>query len=168
LSALVFIAAALGTYVVGASSDRTMERRWHVAASACVTALAFALLPAAGNNVALGVGLLALAAAASYGSFVVFWTIPQTFLPRSSAAGGIAMITSLGGTGGFVSPAFVGWVKTQTGSAQYGLIGLAVVLLAGVVLMLVVFPAPGKSVSNAAASGNANVPAQHGLGQTNH
>jgi hypothetical protein len=43
-----------------------------------------------------------------------------------------------------------------------------VVLLAGVVLMLVVFPAPGKSVSNAAASGNANVPAQHGLGQTNH
>ncbi|MGE8487644.1 MAG: MFS transporter [Paraburkholderia nemoris] len=167
LSALVFIAAALGTYVVGASSDRTMERRWHVAASACVTALAFALLPAAGHNVAFGVGLLALAAAASYGSFVVFWTIPQTFLPRSSAAGGIAMITSLGGTGGFVSPAFVGWVKTQTGSAQYGLIGLAVVLLAGVLLMLVVFPAPGRKVAaSITGGGNANASAQHGFGQT--
>ncbi|WP_144139527.1 MFS transporter [Paraburkholderia sp. BCC1884] len=146
LSALVFIAAALGTYVVGANSDRTMERRWHVAGSAAVTALAFALLPAAGHNVAVGVGLLALAAASSYGCFVVFWTIPQTFLPRSSAAGGIAMITSLGGTGGFVSPAFVGWVKTQTGSAQYGLIGLAVVLLAGVVLLLVAFPASGRNL----------------------
>lgn len=147
LSALVFIAAALGTYVVGASSDRTMERRWHVAGSAAVTALAFALLPAAGHHVAVGVGLLALAAAASYGCFVVFWTIPQTFLPRSSAAGGIAMITSLGGTGGFVSPAFVGWVKTQTGSAQYGLIGLAVVLMAGVVLMLLVFPSTARKLA---------------------
>jgi nitrate/nitrite transporter NarK len=146
LSALVFIAAALGTYVVGASSDRMMERRWHVAGSAAVTALAFALLPAAGHQVAVGVGLLALAAAASYGCFVVFWTIPQTFLPRSSAAGGIAMITSLGGTGGFVSPAFVGWVKTQTGSAQYGLIGLAVVLMAGVVLLLLAFPSPGRNL----------------------
>ncbi|MFT4069770.1 MFS transporter [Paraburkholderia sp.] len=145
LSALVFIAAALGTYVVGASSDRMMERRWHVASSAAVTALAFALLPAAGHHIAVGVGLLALAAAASYGCFVVFWTIPQTFLPRSSAAGGIAMITSLGGTGGFVSPAFVGWVKTQTGSVQYGLIGLAVTLMAGVVLLLLAFPAPGRN-----------------------
>ncbi|PRY03397.1 MFS transporter [Paraburkholderia sp. BL25I1N1] len=153
LSALVFIAAALGTYVVGASSDRMMERRWHVAGSAAVTALAFALLPAAGHSVAVGVGLLALAAASSYGCFVVFWTIPQTFLPRSSAAGGIAMITSLGGTGGFVSPAFVGWVKTQTGSVQYGLIGLAVVLLAGVVLLLLVFPSPGRnSVAVASAT----------------
>ncbi|SAK61167.1 major facilitator transporter [Caballeronia temeraria] len=140
LTALVFVAAALGTYVVGSHSDRTMERRWHIAASGAVTALAFALLPVAGRSVPLGVGLLALAAAASYGSFVVFWTIPQMFLSRSSAAGGIAMITSLGGTGGFVSPAFVGWVKTQTGSAEYGLIGLGVVLLAGVALLLITFP----------------------------
>jgi nitrate/nitrite transporter NarK len=134
LSALVFIAAALRTYVVGASSDRMMERRWHVAGSAAVTALAFTLLPAAGHNVTFGVCMLALAAAASCGCFVVFWTIPHTFLPHSSAAGGIAMITSFGGTGGFVSPAFVGWTKMQTGSAEYGLIGLAVVLMAGVVL----------------------------------
>ncbi|AET92602.1 major facilitator superfamily [Burkholderia sp. YI23] len=144
LSALVFVAAALGTYIVGSHSDRTMERRWHVAVSGAVTAIAFALLPLAGHNVPLGVGLLALAAAASYGSFVVFWTIPQTFLPRSSAAGGIAMITSLGGTGGFVSPAFVGWIKTQTGNAEYGLIGLGIVLLAGVTLLLLAFPVHGK------------------------
>lgn len=164
LSALVFIAAALGTYIVGASSDRRMERRWHVAGSAVVTALAFALLPAAGHNVALGVGLLALAAAASYGCFVVFWTIPQTFLPRSSAAGGIALITSLGGTGGFVSPAFVGWVKMQTGSAEYGLIGLAVVLLAGAVLLLAAFPGPNKKLATGKVP--AGTSGTQALGQT--
>jgi len=149
---------------VGASSDRMMERRWHVAGSAAVTALAFALLPAAGHNVTIGVGLLALAAASSYGCFVVFWTIPQTFLPRSSAAGGIAMITSLGGTGGFVSPAFVGWTKMQTGSAEVGLIGLAVVLMAGVVLMLIVFPAAGSKPSTGRAA--SNTPAQPGFRHT--
>jgi nitrate/nitrite transporter NarK len=165
LSALVFIAAAIGTYVVGASSDRMMERRWHVAGSAAVTALAFALLPAAGHNVTIGVCLLALAAAASYGCFVVFWTIPHTFLPSSSAAGGIAMITSLGGTGGFVSPAFVGWTKMQTGSAEVGLIGLAVVLMAGVVLMLIVFPATGSKPATGQAPGS-NAPSQPGFGHT--
>ncbi|WP_250487485.1 MFS transporter [Caballeronia sp. GaOx3] len=149
LTALVFVAAALGTYVVGSHSDRTMERRWHIAGSGAVTALAFAMLPVVGNNVPLGVALLALAAAASYGSFVVFWTIPQTFLSRASAAGGIAMITSLGGTGGFVSPAFVGWVKTRTGSAEYGLIGLGIVLLVGIVLLLVAFPPLRKRLDSA-------------------
>jgi D-galactonate transporter len=149
LTALVFVAAALGTYVVGSHSDRTMERRWHIAGSGAVTALAFAMLPVVGNNVPLGVALLALAAAASYGSFVVFWTIPQTFLSRASAAGGIAMITNLGGTGGFVSPAFVGWVKTRTGSAEYGLIGLGIVLLVGIVLLLVAFPPLRKRLDSA-------------------
>jgi nitrate/nitrite transporter NarK len=123
------------------------------------------LLPAAGHNVTIGVCLLALAAAASYGCFVVFWTIPHTFLPHSSAAGGIAMITSLGGTGGFVSPAFVGWTKMQTGSAEVGLIGLAVVLMAGVVLMLIVFPATGSKPATGQAPGS-NAPSQPGFGHT--
>jgi nitrate/nitrite transporter NarK len=138
-----------------------MERRRHVAGSAAVTALAFALLPAAGHNVTIGVCLLAFAAAASYGCFVVFWTIPQTFLPHSSAAGGIAMITSLGGTGGFVSPAFVGWTKMQTGSAELGLIGLAVVLMAGVVLLLIAFPTARSKLATVQTAGNA--PAQPAL-----
>ena len=75
------------------------------------------------------------------------------------------MITSLGGTGGFVSPAFVGWVKTQTGNAEYGLIGLGIVLLAGVVLLLVAFPAPGKDPDSAKGSGH--VPTRTTLRSTN-
>ena len=140
LSSIVFIAAAVGTYVIGTSSDRRMERRWHIAGSGAVMTLCFALLPLAGHNIAMGMVLLSLGAAASYGAFVLFWTIPQTFLSGKAAAGGIAMITSLGGIGGFVSPTFVGWVKSQTGSANYGLIGLAMVLMLGVALLLISFP----------------------------
>jgi MFS family permease len=75
LTALALVAAALETYVVGSHSDRTVERRGHIAASGAVTALAFAMLPVVGNNAPLGVALFALvvrhpmAASSSSGRF---------------------------------------------------------------------------------------------------
>ncbi|WP_213953331.1 MFS transporter [Variovorax sp. dw_954] len=135
LSSLVFLAGALGTYFIGYSSDRKMERRWHLAASCAVVTLCFALLPLAHHSVALSIALLSLAAAASYGSFVVFWTLPPSFLPGDSKAGGIALITSLGGIGAFVSPTLVGAMKASTGSIYMGLTILGAISLAGALLM---------------------------------
>lgn len=135
LSSVVFLAGAIGTYVVGSSSDRTMERRWHLAACCAVITLCFALLPLVAHNIALAVALLSLAAAASYGGFVVFWTIPATFLPGDSKASGIALITSLGGTGAFVSPTLVGALKASTGSIYLGLAILGAIALLGAIIM---------------------------------
>ena len=146
LSSLVFLAAGAGTYFVGKSSDKHMERRWHFAICGIVTTLCFVLLPLVGHNLVLSLLLLSVAAAASYGAFVVFWTIPQTFLSGKAMAGGLAMITSLGGIGGFVSPTVVGWLKNSTGSASYGLIGLGVVLLLGIVILFIALPADKNSV----------------------
>ena len=83
----------------------------------------------------------ALAAAASYGGFVVFWTIPQTFLTRDTKASGIALITSLGGIGAFVSPTLVGWMKSSTGSIYAGLAILGAITLIGAIVMLIAIPA---------------------------
>jgi nitrate/nitrite transporter NarK len=131
----VFLAGALGTYFIGHSSDRKMERRWHLAASCAVITLCFALLPLAHHDIALAIALLSIAAAASYGSFVVFWTIPPSFLPGDSKAGGIAMITSLGGFGAFVSPTLVGAMKASTGSIYLGLTILGAISLVGALIM---------------------------------
>lgn len=141
LSSVVFLAGALGTYVVGHSSDLRMERRWHLAICSAIIAVCFALLPLVAHNVALAVAILSLAAAASYGCFVVFWTIPQTFLTVSTKASGIALITSLGGIGAFVSPTLVGWMKVSTGSIYAGLTILGVITLVGAVVMLIAIPA---------------------------
>jgi nitrate/nitrite transporter NarK len=141
LSSVVFLAGALGTYVIGFSSDRKMERRWHLAASCAAIALCFALLPLAHHNVPLAIALLSFAATASYGSFVVFWTIPPSFLPGDSKAGGIALITSLGGIGAFVSPTLVGAMKEGTGSIYAGLMILGAISLAGALLMFFSTPA---------------------------
>lgn len=140
LSSAVFLAGAVGTYVVGYSSDLRMERRWHLAVCSLVIAVCFALLPLVAHNLTLAITLLSLAAAASYGCFVVFWTIPQSFLTASSKASGIALITSLGGIGAFVSPTLVGWMKTSTGSIYPGLTILGLITLFGALVLLVALP----------------------------
>ena len=141
LSSLVFLAGALGTYLIGFSSDRRMERRWHLAISSAVIAVCFALLPLAAHSVALAITLLAAAACASYGSFVVFWTIPPSFLPGDTKAGGIALITSIGGIGAFVSPTLVGAMKAATGSIYAGLMILGAITFVGALIMLFAIPA---------------------------
>lgn len=140
LSGAVFLAGAVGTYVVGYSSDLRMERRWHLAVCSLVIAVCFALLPLVAHNLTLAIALLSLAAAASYGCFVVFWTIPQSFLTASSKASGIALITSLGGIGAFVSPTLVGWMKTSTGSIYPGLTILGLITLFGALVLLIALP----------------------------
>ncbi|WP_176513066.1 MFS transporter [Pseudomonas faucium] len=141
LSSAVFLAGAVGTYVVGHSSDLRMERRWHLAVCSLIIAVCFALLPLAAHDITAAIALLSLAAAASYGCFVVFWTIPQTFLTSTSKASGIALITSLGGIGAFVSPTLVGWMKASSGSIYPGLTLLGLITLLGALLILVALPA---------------------------
>ena len=147
LSSLVFFAGGLGTYLVGRSSDRTMERRWHLAACCVIIATSFALLPLASHSVAGTVALLACACLAAYGGFVVFWTVPPMFLPGESKATGIALITSLGGIGAFVSPTLVGLAKTEFGTIYAGLITLGVVAVIGALIIIIAIkpPSSGKS-----------------------
>jgi D-galactonate transporter len=146
LSSVVFLSGAVGTYLVGYSSDMRMERRWHLVACGAVIAVCFALLTTVAHSIPLAITLLSIAAAASYGGFVVFWTIPQTFLTAHTKAGGIAFITSLGGIGAFVSPTLVGWLKSSTGSIYLGLTILGVITLMGAVVILVAIPAHKAAV----------------------
>ncbi|WP_052148304.1 MFS transporter [Paraburkholderia sacchari] len=136
LSSLVFIAAAMGTWILGASSDHFKERRWHLLISSAVMAVCFGMLPLALHSQGIAIAMLGVAAAASYGAFVVFWTIPPSFLDGDAKAGGIALITSIGGTGAFVSPTLVGWIKTSTGSLYPALTALGVIAVAGAILMM--------------------------------
>lgn len=145
LSSLVFVAAAMGTWILGQSSDRFKERRWHLLISSAVMAVCFAMLPLALHSQGLAIAMLGVGAAAAYGAFVVFWTIPPSFLEGDAKAGGIALITSIGGTGAFVSPTLVGWIKTSTGSLYPALTTLGGIAVAGAILvMLTIRPAsPG-------------------------
>ena len=61
-----------------------------------------------------------------YGSKPAFWPMPSTFLTGTAAAGGIALVNSIGNLGGYVGPFIVGWIKDATGSFDAGLVVEAV------------------------------------------
>ncbi|SEK09474.1 MFS transporter [Paraburkholderia diazotrophica] len=59
----------------------------------------------------------------------IFYTLPARFLSGEAAAGGLALINSVGALGGFAGPYLVGYLKDSFGTFTAGMIGLSVVLL---------------------------------------
>jgi MFS family permease len=105
-------------------SDVTHERVWHMVCPAIVSGLSLIGAAYLGNPVlaavALTIGVMGQAAA-----LPIFWTLPTGFLTGSAAAGGIALINSIGNLGGFVGPYAIGWIKDATGEITLGLVVLA-------------------------------------------
>lgn len=64
---------------------------------------------------------LTVAAVGILAAFAVFWSMPQTFLAGTAAAGGIAVINSIGNLAGFVAPYTIGLSTQLTGSSASGL-----------------------------------------------
>jgi ACS family tartrate transporter-like MFS transporter len=71
-----------------------------------------------------------------FGALPVFWTLPTAFLSGSAAAGGIAIINSIGNLSGFAGPFVMGWVKDHTGSYTDGLLILGGAALVAMVIVL--------------------------------
>jgi MFS family permease len=136
----VWIFAAVFVLLVCRNSDRVGERKWHMLATGLLATVAYLALPlAAGSLWASGV-LVAIAAAAGYAVFMVFWTIPPVFLEARGAAMGIAMISALGQFGGLSGPAVVGWAFQRTGSIYIGFTIAAVTILIGTLLAVFAIP----------------------------
>jgi MFS family permease len=134
-----FLGAMFGMYVLGRSSDKRLERRWHVALPMLVSAACFFLLGLAHDNVPLAIALMGLGAAAGMCAVPLFWTIPPAFLATANAAGGIALISCMGNLSGVASQAMVGAIMSATGRLYlaFDVIGGVLVLGAGMLLVLI-------------------------------
>ncbi len=141
VSAVPNLLAAVAMVLVGAHSDRSGERLLHIAASATVAAFAF-LTSAFVHSPVVAVLGLSVAAAGLLSSHGPFWTLPSAFLSGPAAAGGIALINSIGNVSGFVGPYVIGLLKGTSGSFHSGLLLLALVPLAGAALALRLRRAP--------------------------
>jgi ACS family phthalate transporter-like MFS transporter len=141
LTALPSLAGLISMLLVGRHSDRTLERRWHAAGAALVSATALALLPLFFGSTAGAVALLTLCGVGHFAFVAVFWTIPPSYLAGSAAAGGIAAIGAMSALGGAIVPALLGWIKTTTGSLGLGMYAISAVLVIAVTVMLLSIPA---------------------------
>jgi MFS transporter, ACS family, tartrate transporter len=135
LSAVPYVFTAIGMVLVGLHSDRTGERRLHVAGCALVGAVALVAAAYAGSFIAMlfGIGVAVLAANSMYGPF---WAMPTKLLPRAMAATGIAFINSLGNTGGLFGPYLIGLLRTSSGAFRGGFLVIAACLAVAAVATL--------------------------------
>jgi ACS family tartrate transporter-like MFS transporter len=137
LSALPNVAAVIGMLLIGAHSDRTGERRWHVAGCALVAAAGW-WLSAQARSPWLVLLSLTMVQVAMMGMMGPFWSMATSFLSGTGAAGGIALINTVANFGGFLSPNLIGQLKQASGSFATGQLAMAMTLLAGGVLSLCV------------------------------
>lgn len=144
LTAIPYGVAALAMILVARHSDRTGERRWHVALAAFAGAAALLASTHYANNPVLALAALSVATAGILSTFPVFWSIPTAMLGGSAAAAGIAMINSLGNLAGFVSPYLVGAIKDATHSTANGMLLVAASLAAGGALVLLCVGSKGE------------------------
>jgi len=136
LSAIPYVSATLGLVFFGWNSDRTGERRWHVAGPCLIGAAGFVLTVLAPPTPAFALATLSIAAFGIWGTLGPYWTMPTAFLRGTAAAGGIALVNSVGNLGGFVGPFVVGWIREATGGFTAGLLTLAAILAIGAAITL--------------------------------
>lgn len=129
------LVALVAMFVASRHSDRTLERRYHMAVLSAVAGIAFLLLGAP-RTPFFSVILFSAVAVGNYSFLPIFFSLPGEFLTGSSAAAGIALVTSVTNFGGFVGPYTVGLIRQKTGSFYPGLICAGVSFLISACLSL--------------------------------
>lgn len=137
LAAIAPLVGVIAMLIVGWHSDRTLERRWH---AACALFTASAALVGLSMSVAspyVTVLLITVMTAGHYCGLTVFWSVPSVYLSDRAKAGGIAAVTAMGSMAAALTPALLGWIRTETGSLSVGLqISAAIISCAALVLLL--------------------------------
>ena len=128
--------ALVAMVVASRHSDRTLERRYHLAILSVLAGIAFLLLGVPRSPL-FSVVLFSAVAVGNYSFLPIFFSLPGEFLTGSSAAAGIALVTSVTNLGGFAGPFTVGLIRQRTGSFYPGLICAGIFFLVSASLALV-------------------------------
>ncbi len=133
---LPYIAAFIAMQVNGWHSDRTRERRWHVAIPLFLGAAALLPLSSLPRSVPLTLGLFTLVAVSVNAYLPAFWALPSALLSDSAAAASIGFINTLGNLGGFCGPYLIGYLYNRTHSFTPGLSCMVAALAVAGILVL--------------------------------
>jgi ACS family tartrate transporter-like MFS transporter len=129
-----------GMLVIGYSSDRTKERRFHAAIPILIGAIGLALTLIRHQPLTTMIILFTVTSIGTKAYLPAFWSLPSLFLSESAAAGSIGFINSIGNIGGGVGPSLLGVLKDLTGSFFLGILLLSIsMVLTAVILMTLRF-----------------------------
>jgi ACS family tartrate transporter-like MFS transporter len=133
---VIFGAGFIGMLIIGWSSDRTGERRWHFVIpqlTAALALIAWFFLP---HSNAVLVGVFTLLGFGTVAFLPAFWSLPSAFLTSSAAAAAVGFINCTASIGGFFGPKIIGELSQRSGSFDAGFIVMAACLTIASVLVL--------------------------------
>lgn len=136
LSAIPYVFAALAMLYWSLRSDKAAHDSrfiWVPNMIAAVSLIASGFAP----SLPLRLLFLTIATAGIIAPLPTFWAFASRPLAALMPGVGIAMINSTGTFGGFVGPYAIGYVKDKTQSFQFGLITVALCLLASAIILMV-------------------------------
>jgi ACS family tartrate transporter-like MFS transporter len=134
---LPYLAAAVMTVVVGWSSDKRNERRWHIAGCLILAAVGFAWAAMA-HSLVMALCAMTLAAVGLWSMMGPFWTLTTSMLGGTAAAGAVAILQIVGGVGGFTGPYMTGRLRDATHSFAGGLWAISAMAVFAAMLALAV------------------------------
>jgi MFS transporter, ACS family, tartrate transporter len=134
---LVFGVGLVGMLVLGWSSDRMRERRWHFAVPQLAAALALSAWFVIPHSTALLIVLFTIVGFGTVAYLPAFWALPSAFLTSAAAAAAVGFINCTASIGGYVGPKLFGELSQRTGSFNTGFIVMIGCFVIAAVLVLV-------------------------------
>ena len=135
----------VGMIFLGRSSDRRVERRWHFVIASGLGAAGILMTIFSLGNLAWSLAGLCVMSVGKLSQTPLFFTAVSEYLPKKTAAGGIALVSSLGALGPSVIPYLMALITSRTGSQTSGLLVVLVLyLVAGGLLLAVKRGARGE------------------------
>jgi len=136
LSAIPYAVSIPVMLAVCAHSDRTGERRWHIALSYFTTSVGLAGCALAGHSTLWSMVALTVGTSGFMAYSPIFWTMPAEFLSGAGLAAAIGLISSTGNLGGFFSPYIMGYIRDTTHNAAPGFyLSAAILAMAGIIVL---------------------------------
>jgi MFS family permease len=135
VTAIPWVCALAAAYFIPRLAERSGRHAGLALVTLMVSGLGIAVSVNAGSPLVALVALC-LAAAGFIAVQPLFWTFPTSYLGGAAAAGGIALINSLGALGGFVAPNVKTWAELRFASPSAGLNLLAATTVIGALLFL--------------------------------
>jgi len=119
-------------------SDKTHERRGHVAAVYALSGISLILSVLTREHFWVSYALMCLAIPGPFAAMAPFWAIPSETLPRSFLGLIVGVVNAFGNLGGFAGPYLVGWLKGAYHSTAipFNALGLGMLIAAGLAFLL--------------------------------
>ncbi|MDD0840934.1 MFS transporter [Curvibacter sp. HBC61] len=132
----------VGMVLIGRSSDRLRERRWHFAGAVLLAALCLGVTTLLKGQLVASVAALSVALIGIAAATPLFFTVLTERLSPAASAAGIALVSSLGNLGPAVSPSLAGYITSRHGPDYSIYLVMALYLGAGALMLLCVRARP--------------------------